>query len=260
MFETQSASIGELAKALVKAQATMPVAQKSKDNPFFKSKYADLPALIHVSRNCLTDNGLSVSQVMIPIDGQTVMKTILMHTSGEWVASYYPIHPVKNDPQSLGSAVSYARRYSYAPAIGLVTDDAEDDDGNAASASMVSAPSREPQKTPSNSFNPPRHESKMAQHPNAPISATEPIDRLPYVASECVTERQIKRLYAILRGSGWTELQMDQYIEQAFKIKSKTLLSKKQYDHVSNLLENKVPFVDALDLMLEAKAARSQTV
>jgi len=249
-FQTQSATIGELAKALAKAQAVMPVAAKSKDNPFFKSKYADLPALVHVTRKPLTDNGLSVSQVMIPVAGQTVLKTVLMHTSGEWMASYYPIHPVKNDPQSLGSAVSYARRYSYAPAIGLVTDDAEDDDGNTASGLVQPAVKVAPDSRPAvRASNP---------HPNAPISSQDPEPPIPASkTTRTVSEAQVKRMYALLKGAEWKLQELDGYIERAFGFKNKMMLSREQYDHVCSLLENKIPFADAWDHLLERLAARA---
>lgn len=249
-FETQSQSIGELAKALAKAQAVMPVAEKSKDNPFFKSKYADLPALIHVTRRCLTDNGLSVSQVMIPVDGQTVMKTLLMHTSGEWVASYYPVHPVKNDPQSLGSAVSYARRYSYAPAIGLVTDDAEDDDGNAAAGHTTQPAIR---ATPE-----PRPAIRASNpHPNQPISSQAPDEPIPASKTTgTISEAQVKRMFAMMKKGGWTPQEVDGYIERAFGFKNKMMLNRKQYDHVCQLLENQIPFADAWDHLLERLAQK----
>lgn len=248
-FETQSPSIGELAKALAKAQAVMPVAIKSKENPFFKSQYADLPALVHVTRKCLTDNGLSVSQVTIPENGVAILKTLLMHSSGEWLASFYPVHPVKNDPQSLGSAISYARRYSYAPAIGLVSDDAEDDDGNAASGKMAQSTPQPRQALPA---------VKHAQpHPSAPISSQEPGDLIPALpGGRGVSELQIKRMYALMHKADWGPEETDSYLEKAWGFKNKTMLNKKQYDHVCGLLEKQVPFSDAWDRLLESLAAR----
>jgi hypothetical protein len=126
----QSPTVGSLAKALAAAQAKMEPAKKDKLNPFFKSNYADLASIWDAARDALAANGLAVIQATDTTEsGAVVLVTTLAHESGEWVKGRYPIHPVKNDPQSLGSAVSYARRYSLSALIGVVT---EDDDGEAA--------------------------------------------------------------------------------------------------------------------------------
>ena len=126
---TQSASIGALAAALAKAQGSLKIALKDTANPFYKSKFADLASVWEACRTALSSNGLSVTQ--IPDGTETmVMHTTLMHASGEWISGSYPIRPVKSDPQGIGSAISYARRYSLAAMVGVVADD---DDGEAAS-------------------------------------------------------------------------------------------------------------------------------
>ena len=133
MREFQSAEINELATALAKAQSEMGHAGKSVDNAFFKSKYADLPAVIDAARACLSKNGLSVIQVTdFDEHGKLLLVTQLNHASGQWVRSWYPVSPVKSDPQSFGSALTYARRYSFAALTGVAAV-GEDDDGNAAS-------------------------------------------------------------------------------------------------------------------------------
>jgi len=137
-MEIQSEEIKDLIGALVKVQSAMKPAGKAADNPFFKSKYADLTAVIDVSRDLLTKNGLAVTQPLI-INGDDVqLCTQITHTTGQWMRSYYPVKPTKEDPQGMGSAVTYARRYSYCSLVGVVTDD--DDDGNAASEEVKSPP------------------------------------------------------------------------------------------------------------------------
>lgn len=129
----QSDAINELASALAKAQAEMQHAKKSAENPFFKSNYADLPAVIDAAKPFLTKHGLSVSQpITTDEQGNIAVMTMLMHASGQWLLSNYPVRPVKNDPQGVGSAITYARRYSYAAITGVAAMD-EDDDGNDAS-------------------------------------------------------------------------------------------------------------------------------
>lgn len=125
-----SESIKDLACALAKAQGEMKNATKSSDNPYFKSKYADLAECLNVVREPLAKNGLSVFQANEGIaDGKLAVTTLLMHSSGQYlkVTSSYPVQ--KNDPQGFGSTLTYARRYGLAAALGLAQDD---DDGNAA--------------------------------------------------------------------------------------------------------------------------------
>lgn len=133
MSQYQSESVNELMGALAKAQAEIGNASKDMDNPFFKSKYADLASIYAASRPFLTKQGLSVVQLPeITADDRVNLMTQLSHSSGQWVRSWYPVRPVKNDPQSLGSAITYARRYSYSSVIGIAAGD-DDDDGNGAS-------------------------------------------------------------------------------------------------------------------------------
>jgi hypothetical protein len=129
----QSEAINELATALAKAQAEICHAKKDEANPYFKSKYADLPAVIDAAKAALTKNGLSVIQAPnIMEDGRVYLVTQLNHASGQWIRSSYPIKPIKDDPQGMGSALTYARRYAYASLVGVAAA-GEDDDGNAAS-------------------------------------------------------------------------------------------------------------------------------
>lgn len=128
-----SGTIGELAKALSKAQAVIEGAKKSADNPYFKSKYADLSEVWDACRKPLTDNGLSIVQTsdFIPEHPDiVVIETMLCHASGEWMKGRLAMKPVKNDPQGVGSCITYARRYSLQSMVGIAP---EDDDGNAAS-------------------------------------------------------------------------------------------------------------------------------
>lgn len=123
----QSESINELAKALCEAQKETLFALKDSNNPFFKSKYADLSSVWDAARVPLTKNGLSVLQTMNPGEnGTVIIVTTLMHTSGQWVKSFLPVRPVKDDPQSVGSAITYGRRYGLQAIVGICP---EDDDG-----------------------------------------------------------------------------------------------------------------------------------
>lgn len=126
----KSDSIKELATALAKAQSEMHGAKKDTPNPFLKSKYADLASCWDACRDPLTKNGLSVIQTTRVTDnGNTILITTLAHISGEWVSGELPLKTAKDDMQSLGSSLTYCRRYGLTSIIGLTQ---EDDDAHAA--------------------------------------------------------------------------------------------------------------------------------
>jgi hypothetical protein len=138
----KSPTISELAKALVAFQKEMKTVGFDAKNPFFKSEYATLSNLVEESKAILAKNGLAVSQLT---EDAGAVTTVLMHTSGEYLSSKLTLKPVKEDPQGLGSCITYARRYAYAAILGLVSD--KDDDGNAASHTHE-APKETPKTQP----------------------------------------------------------------------------------------------------------------
>lgn len=144
----KSEQLNELAAALVSAQSEFPTIAKDATNPFFKSKYADLATVVKTASPILAKHGLAVSQhVDSTVAGdddqlKSILLTYLIHTSGQYISHAMPLllpqpwidkdgKPHNPTPQDQGSAITYARRYSYMSVLGLVAD--EDDDGNAAS-------------------------------------------------------------------------------------------------------------------------------
>lgn len=126
-----SEAIDQLATALAQAQAKVLVADKDGLNPHFKSKFSTLQSVWEACRKPLAEAGIAVFQVPV-MDGDTqCLDTMLVHKSGQWMRGRLRLNPVKNDPQGVGSALSYCRRYALAAMVGIVAD--EDDDGNAAS-------------------------------------------------------------------------------------------------------------------------------
>jgi hypothetical protein len=126
----KSESIGKLALALSKAQAKITGALMDSSNPFFKSKYADLASVMDAIRIPFAENELAVTQLIEEKEGKHYLITMLMHSSGEYVTSTYPlIIKDLNNPQSIGSVVTYARRYNLAAVSGVAQ---VDDDGEAA--------------------------------------------------------------------------------------------------------------------------------
>lgn len=127
----QSEKIGELAKAIAKAQAEMKPVKRENENPFFKSKYADLASVWEAIKP-FQANGIAVTQM--PFDageGMIGITTQLTHESGEWMNGSLAVPLSKADAQGVGSAITYARRYALGCLTGVVTE--EDDDGNMAS-------------------------------------------------------------------------------------------------------------------------------
>lgn len=129
----KSENIASLAKSLADVQASLAPAKKDSTNPFFNSTYADLSAVWESCRELLAKNGLSVIQGnSLGANNTVIVETILAHESGQWIQSELCMPLAKNDPQGVGSAITYGRRYGLAAIVGIVADD--DDDGNAASA------------------------------------------------------------------------------------------------------------------------------
>lgn len=125
----KSETITTIAGALLKAQSSMGDATKGSNNPFYKSSFADLNSIREAVTPALNANGITVLQpIRIGTDGSSYIETTLLHSSGEYLTSQFPIIASKaNDPQAFGSAVSYARRYSLQSflSVGAVDDDAE---------------------------------------------------------------------------------------------------------------------------------------
>jgi hypothetical protein len=127
----RSESIKELALALHKAHAKISAVAKSASNPFFKSKYADLASVVDAVKPALHSEGIVFIQGLQDAEGGVAIETMLLHVSGEWISSTLRLPASKEDAQGYGSACTYGRRYGLQAICGLP---AEDDDGNAATA------------------------------------------------------------------------------------------------------------------------------
>ncbi|MNK58678.1 ERF superfamily protein [compost metagenome] len=125
---TRSPSLAKLTEALVKAQAVMAGAKKDSNNPHHKSKYADLASVWDACREPLTKNGLAVIQLPEADGKRVTAKTLLLHTSGEFIETPASATARDDGPQSIGSVITYLRRYSLMAMVGIAP---EDDDGEA---------------------------------------------------------------------------------------------------------------------------------
>lgn len=125
-----SESLIKIAPALVKAQMGITYAIENAKNPHLKSKYADLSSVIDAVKSALNKNGIAFIQTPSPSDDSRLnLTTRLLHESGEWIEDTASCPLAKQDPQGLGSALTYLRRYSLSAICGLYADD---DDGNSA--------------------------------------------------------------------------------------------------------------------------------
>lgn len=129
-----SETIGKLAEALSKASGVFEMAVKDKENPAYKgSKYTPLENLIDATRPALAANGLAVLQLPKLVSQNVRVTTILAHSSGEWISSDLELPGTMRerfDAQSVGSGITYARRYAYQSILNIAGE--VDDDGNAA--------------------------------------------------------------------------------------------------------------------------------
>lgn len=130
--KSESDQLNDLYAALAKAQGEIELASADSSNPFFKSKYANLAAIVKVSRDPLSKNGLSIIQrVQSNQNNQMFLFSRLCHASGQWIEAKMPINPPKSDIQSIGSYITYLRRYNLASLVGITVGE-EDDDGEEA--------------------------------------------------------------------------------------------------------------------------------
>jgi hypothetical protein len=136
--------MSELAKALAAFHTDLPKVGKGSTNPAFKSKYADLADIVSVVLPALAKQGLAWFTTPNVSDDGFVLSYELRHASGESITGTWPLpDPEKATPQQMGSAVTYAKRYTLSAVTGIAPD--EDDDGNAASKGPGAAPRRNAQ-------------------------------------------------------------------------------------------------------------------
>lgn len=128
MDNLMSKECDKIFESLSKAQSEIYGAKEDSVNPFFKSKYADLSSIWASCREPLTKNNLSIVQSIDTINEKICVITFLCHASGQWIKSVLPVPLPKNDPQTLGSSITYCRRYALSALLNIcpIDDDAEE--------------------------------------------------------------------------------------------------------------------------------------
>ena len=133
-----SPEIKELLSALSKAQGMIKGANANSLNPHFKSKYADLASVWDACREPLASNGLSIIQLPCEFsENKMYLKTILGHSSGQFIEQTMSSPVDKPTPQGIGSVLSYMRRYALSAIVGIYQ---EDDDANLANIAPKEKP------------------------------------------------------------------------------------------------------------------------
>lgn len=144
MTITKSETIIKLAKSLVETQKELKQPLKDAKNPFFKSEYVPLENVAEAITQTATKYGLAFSQYATTTEnGNVSVGTIVFHESGEYI-EYPPLilKPENTKPQSIGSAITYAKRYALSAIFGITSD--KDDDGNKANGNGENQ--KQPQK------------------------------------------------------------------------------------------------------------------
>lgn len=241
---TSQRSIGKLTAALAKAQSELKNADKDSVNPHFKAKYADLAAVFSACREALAKNELAVMQPVSSDGSKVFVKTILSHSSGEYIEETLALNPANNTPQAFGSAISYGRRYSLASMLGIAADD---DDGNAATGLPEKAAdktAKPPAKKPEGDTKKPSTASqKPADPPSAPAeNPDKDFDTLrTYLWKEagCTGKEEINLLFDEASG-GTTKTTWE-------KVEADHTLAKKVYDHMTKWVsEQKTAFASEI--------------
>ena len=213
MDETKQATPGntKIAAALVAAQAELRHAKLDRVNPHYHNRYATLTSVLDACRGALNAHGIAVVQRVRSDaqEGEVCVCTVLLHESGEEMnCGELWLKATQNNPQQFGSALTYARRYALAAAVGIASDD--DDDAEAGSApparaasSAAPASSSVPRGTVVAPTPPPPTPPARAQaHADAPAGGPSPsTPRFPgNPKDKTISQPQAKRLWAIAQG------------------------------------------------------------
>lgn len=216
-----SEQIGELANALSQFQGEVENPKNTANNPFFKSKYAPLDVVINTTKKLLAKYGLSVIQFTLAEGDHIGVKSVLIHKSGQFIeGDTLLLKPEKVTPQGAGSAITYARRYSYSALLGISSED--DDDGNHASGNNNA-------KTNAVYDNPPNGNTNTGK---------------VKTSQEMATEAQLKKLFAISKQKFPDDFTAKTYIYDTYNIASSKELTKKQAIELIDIL-NKMETINA---------------
>lgn len=212
---SKSESISKIAAALVAFSGEVKSIAHDAENPHFRSQYTSLDHMIDETKPILAKHGLSVMQFPGGDGEKVTVRTMVIHNSGEWIESEPLIlKPVKLDPQGAGSAITYARRYSYAAALSLSLGD--DDDANSVSQQPVA----------------------KAPHNQNRASSQPPQENSNSVASALISPAQINYCNKLKSEKGIHDDDFKRMIEELSGKESIKDMTKKEASEFINLLNN----------------------
>lgn len=216
-----SPSIAHLAEALSKAQGEFPILEKNKtaniraEGSSFAFDYADLARVVGAVMPVASRHGLAISQFPgRDARGAVIVTTVIMHTSGEWIAATLDWPVAKQDARGIGSAITYARRYGLSSLAGVAASD-EDDDGAAASER-------------------PRGKKKGEAY------AADPNDERPITTTnrDGGPGGQLGRLRAIMREHGVDEKAFGAYLKETYGYQKWGDIQRRHYDAIVSLAQD----------------------
>jgi len=204
--------VKELSAALVVAQSEMPAVDKNATNPHFRNKFASLDNIIDKTRPVLNKHGLSIQQFPSISDlGAPTLVTRITHVSGDSIEYAAPLFLQGQDMQKYGAALTYARRYAWAAALGIAND--EDDDGNHASRSSRSVYDDGVQRDPGN----PQDGSRRPEN--------------------LISEAQRKRLYAMSKEANISDDELKALVLEVAGVEHSKDIPKAKYEQLCEAVQ-----------------------
>jgi hypothetical protein len=244
---TSSAELEKLFQALALAQGEMKPAVLDMKNPHFNSRYASMTSIQEAYQGPLHRHGLSIVQQVFSDDSRFFIRTVLGHTSGQWMASVFELVTDRKNMQSLGSAITYARRYGISALIGVV--DTEDDDGNAAVGKPDTSRNQMTRREPNRPVIP----EAISTHPSQPLAQKpEPAEE----AASILSSDQLARLFAIAAEQMWTKNDLRHYMFGKYHTDSTKKLTLQQYDELCRTMQSMSAGEALATLLLEADSRR----
>jgi hypothetical protein len=230
-------SNAKLFSALCQFQSKVKSIPKTGNNPHFRSSYAELDVACNYLFPLLSASGLSVTQLAY-VNGEWLMlKTVLAHVSGEKVESEWPVVKMGAKPQEIGSATSYARRYSLFAITGL-TAELEDDDAEV--ATNRSAPAPRPA---------PKNYAPQPQAAPSTTAAEVPMPPSQGPSHAGLSLKQVNRMYAIAKANKWPVAFVQAYVKQTYKAIPEKL-SRQAYEQACDYFANAI-FDDSMKSILK---------
>ena len=229
MFSS-SETTEKLDRALAKAQGEIETAIKDKNNPAYRSKYADLSSVWDACRAALSKYEISVTQWPIHSDDNRMHLVTRVAHAGEWFRAEFSIPVLKQDAHGWGSATTYAKRFALAAAIGITADDENDDDGNEACGKEK----------------PLVKHSKDCAHADAPppaalvapITADKPVKAIAVGAKQKARKDELE---ALMARRDWTKDEVVLYCKQAYTQDNPLALADLSYETLVKTIQTKSP-------------------